>query len=395
MRKLFVIIIVAALTACGGGNPKQAASGADTLYNPRYAAGFTILSSGESSVIAIRNPWQGARDTQMQLFLSRNGEAAPDGFAGVVAEAPLKRVVCMSSSYIAFIDALGEIDAVKGVSGGRYITNATIRERYARGEVRDVGYDSQMNYETLAVLDPDLVLIYGVAGRNSQLTAKMDELGIKYLYIGDYVENSPLGKAEWFVAFGEMFDKRAEAEKMFGNIVESYDATRDKVENYYASLSQAAGSTAAGSTTPLKPVVMLNAPYRDTWYVPGDRSYIVRLVNDAGGEYVYAGVSDSEETRPVSIESAYISAARSQVWLNPGQAATLRDVKSLNPRFADIPAVASGRVFNCTARTTPDGGSDFWESGAVRPDVVLKDMVKMLCPDALPDHELYYFKQMR
>lgn len=385
MKKLFVILIFVALAGCGGSKKLAAISDTDIiLYHPRYAAGFTIFAgAGKSSVIVIRNPWQGARGTEIRLFLARGGETAPENFEGVVVEAPLKRVVCMSSSYIAFIDALGEIDAVKGVSGGRYITNSTIRERYASGTVRDVGYDGQMNYETLMALHPDLVLIYGIAGGNSQLTAKLDELGVKYLYIGDYVEQSPLGKAEWLVAFGEMFDKRSQAEVIFESISESYNTTKDMVEACYA---ESVGTT--------KPVVMLNAPYRDTWYVPGDRSYMVRLVGDAGGEYACAGV-DSEETRPISIESAYISAGRAQVWLNPGQAATMRDVRSLNPRFADVPAVVSGRVFNCTARSTTDGGSDFWESGAVRPDMVLKDMVKMLLPDMLPDHELYYFRQMR
>lgn len=391
MRKIiYVLLCTVLLQGCGGG-PGAAFStdGLDTLYAPRHASGFMIYKVGGSALLSVRDPWQGARDVEMQLFISYDGEPAPEGFHGTVVSAPLNNVVCMSSSYIAMLDALGETDAITGVSGARYVTNPGIRERYDRGDVRDVGYDAHMNYELLAGLRPDLVMIYGVSGENSQMTGKLAELGIKFIYIGDYVEQSPLGKAEWLVALGEMFGRRAEAERIFGGICGRYDETRNAIAQYGEFRAQASSS---GLTH--RPAVMLNAPYRDTWYVPGDRSYMVRLIEDAGAAYVCAGY-DSDASRPISGESAYVFALKSDFWFNPGTATTMDEVRSLNPKFADIPAVRNGRVYNCNARTTPDGGSDFWESGAVRPDVVLRDMAAIFYPGLFPEHELYYFRQMR
>ncbi len=366
--------------SCGGGG-KTASLFTDTLYMPVFADGFSVFGCGESSVLSVRNPWQGAENVDMNLFLRRAGEQPPKDFEGAVVDVPLKKVVCMSSSYVAFISALGEEETIKGVSGVSYITNGNVRGRFAKGLLRDVGYDSNMNYEVLAELRPDLVFLYGVYGDNSAMTRKLDELGIKYIYIGDYVEQSPLGKAEWLVAFGEMFDRREQAADIFDSVRYNYERLCDDVRARTVILSSA------------KPKVMLNAPYRDTWFVPGDRSYMVRLIRDAQGEYACAGV-DSQQSRPISVESAYIFANSSDVWLNPGQASTKVDLLAENPRFGEIPPVVNGRVFNCNKRGTSEGGSDFWESGAVRPDIVLKDMVKIFYPWMYPDYEPYYFNKV-
>jgi iron complex transport system substrate-binding protein len=359
---------------CGGGRRSAfAGDGLDTLYAPRHATGFAILRGGESStVISIADPWQGAEGVGMHLFVSRDGERPPAGFDGTAIAAPLRRVVCMSSSHVAFIDALGRANAVVGVSGVRYIHNAKVRQH-----AREVGYDTQMNYELLAALRPDLVLVYGIAGENSQLTGKLRELGIPYFYVGEYVEQSPLGRAEWLVALGEMFDRREVAERVFDDVARGYDRVRETV-----------------TATSARPRVMLNAPYRDVWYMPARGSYMVRLIEDAGGEYI--GTDDEgDRSLPVSSEAAYVLSRDADVWLNPGQATSMHDVLEANPRFGDIAAVRSGRVWNCNARMTADGGSDFWESGAVRPDVVLRDLAAILHPELSSVGELYYFRQMR
>lgn len=386
---IFVLVIATlALVRCGGGGGSETAF-ADTLYAPDYADGFCIYRSGGNSVLTVSNPWQGAEGVEMSLFLARDGEQAPKGFAGQVVTVPLKRVVCMSSTHVAFADELGHTDAIAAVSGARYISNATVRERYAAGEVRDIGYDSNIDYETIAALKPDLVMIYGVAGENTAMTRKFGELGIRYMYVGDYVEQSPLGKAEWLVAFGELFGAREQAEAKFAEIRDSYLQTKAAV--------QAAEDMISGSGQTLRSRVMLNAPYRDTWFVPGDKSYMVQLIKDAGAEYVCEGV-DSDVSRPISGESAFVYASGADIWLNPGQANSLAEVTAMNPKFAAIPAVKSGRVFNCNRRSTPEGGSDFWESGAVRPDIVLQDLVDIVQPrmsaaDTL-HRELYYFKRL-
>lgn len=380
MQKIlgYIISLLVGLSVWGcGGSAKQIVWG-EPLYTPHSARGYEIVSTeGESSVLRILSPWPGAEGVVKEVFISRGGESAPEGFGGMVVEASPKRVVSLSSSHLAYIDALGGIETVVGVSGAEYISNQTIREGVAGGKIREVGYDANINYELLAALQPDVVMIYGTTGENGTLSSKLDELRIPYIYVSDHSETSPLGKSEWVVAFGEIFDCRELAREIFGGIAERYESLRLRALSYEGS-----------------PKVMLNSPYKDTWFVPADDSYVVRLIEDAGGEYICKGAEGSL-SRPISGESAYLYLAESDYWLHTNASRTIAALVAENPKFAGTKVVAERKVYNCTAKSTPAGGSDFWESGALWADRVLADMIAILHPEERPNHELYYYEQLR
>ncbi len=367
-------LLVATLQfSCSGGG--KSADYGEPLYTPRHAGSFEIYATGgQSTILRSLNPWQGAHDVAKDLFIARDGEVPPEGFEGEVVKAGPGSVICMSTSHIAFIDSFGCAGAVRGVSGKNYVSTPVVAENIAQGKVVDVGYDANLNYELIASVKPDIVFIFGVAGENTAVTDKLKEMGITAFYVGDYLEHTPLGKAEWVVALGEIFDRRNEASKVFDGIESSYTALKEQARQYTA-----------------HPRVMLNAPYRDTWFVPGDESYVVTLIADAGGEYVCSGHSD-DISRPLSGEAAYIYLTRSDIWLNPNQAESIADLTAENPKFADVDVVKNRGVYNSTRRTTPAGGSDFWESGALRADIVLADILQILHPESAPGRELYYFK---
>lgn len=176
---------------------------------------------------------------------------------------PIRSAVCLSSSHVAFLDAVGAVGTVRGVSGRDFITNPAVH----RAEVREVGYDNQLDYETLVALQPDVVFLYGLTGANSAAET-LNRLGIPVIYVADYVENTPLGRAEWIIPFGLLVGRLDEAVGRFMEIEENYKAIGEQV--------------ALSTTEAKRPAVMLNAPYRDVWYLPGDRNYLVRLLDDAG-----------------------------------------------------------------------------------------------------------------
>ena len=351
----------------------------EAVYTPHSAVGFEIVATkGHSTILRTLSPWAGASEhATKEVFIVREGESAPEGFKGTVVKAAPERVVCLSSSHVAFMDALGVDEAVVGVSGADYITNPHIRSGVESGAVREIGYDTAINYEVIASLRPDVVFIYGTTGENTTLTGKLTELGIPYIYMAEQTERTPLGKSEWLVAVGEVFDRRDEAVDLFGQIGERYESMR------LAMLDVAH-----------KPKVMFNTPYKDVWFVPADSSYIVRLVEDAGGEYICRG-SNSTTSRPISGESAYVWLSQADVWLNPNSARTIGQLVAENPKFAGVNVVRRGEVYNCTAISTPTGGSDFWESGAVWADVVLADMIAILHPEKAGGHQMYYFEKLK
>lgn len=378
-RFIYTILLLATCTSCTHRTVIQTDEFNIIKYAPQYARGFEIRSAEgrSSSLLVVRNPWQGADSVEMPVFLSRDGERPAADFDGCVVETPVQRMICMSSSYVATADALGEVRRVVGVSGIDFISNEYVNEHKLCGEVRDVGFDSNLDFELIVALRPDVVLMYGISGGNDTVTGKLAELGIPYIYIGDYVEEHPLGKAEWLRVTAELFDCRDKGDATFAGIAERYN--------------DLAGTVAQVAR---RPKVMLNTPYRDTWFMPSTRSYMVRLVEDAGGEYIYPQ-NTGDKSLPVSLEEAYVMAAEADVWLNTGQYSSLDELKSALPRFANMPAVNTGRVYNNNARQTPAGGSDFWESGIVHPDVVLGDLIGILHPETATATEPYYYRQLK
>ncbi len=381
MKNGFVGALVLLLCwACGGGQGVGSLDFTDVVYEPSYAAGFEILGSeGDSStLVRITRPWQGEAVESYELLVLRGSEKAPSDFRGAVVRGDAKRIVALSSSNVAMFDRLSQAGRVVGVSGVDYISSPNIAARAQAGELHDVGYDTNLNYELLTILKPDIVLLYSIAGANGAVTSKLDELRIPYIYIGDYAEESPLGKAEWMVAMGEICGERELAESLFEQSAQCYNALKESVD-----------------VVDSRPLVMLNTPYRDVWYMPSRRSYMVQLVEDAGGRYIYEG-NTSSSTKPISIEEAYKLATQADMWLNTGATInSLGDLRSQVPKFMDMPMVRRGAVYNNAARRTPMGGSDFWESGVVYPERVLADLISIFHPSLSEGGDLYYYEKLQ
>lgn len=230
MKKLLYILLSAILAAATACHHRSAASLGDfdiSLYAPAYSSGFEIFGAEgmKSTILKTYAPWQGAEGEETQLFIARNGEQAPADFPGQVLDGDARRIVCMSSTYIAMLDALGEPQRVVGVSGIDYISNPYVASH--KEQIGDVGYDGNMNYERLLSLSPDIVLLFGVSGA-SAMEPKLRELGIPYAYMGEYLEQSPLGKAEWLVAVAEIAGMRERGEEVFREIPLRYDSLKTR-----------------------------------------------------------------------------------------------------------------------------------------------------------------------
>ena len=382
MAQIALFVVVALFLSCSDNSVVRQT---EPIYTPRYAKGFSVerdTTTGEK-LLCIRNPWQGASDI---VF-----------YTEIDSLSPPKRIVAMSSSHAAMLDAVGCSDRIVGLSGCRFIYNSDLCKRIAEGEIAEVGYDSAFDFEKIRSLNADIVLLYGVAGEAKSITDKLDELRIPYIYIGDYLEDDPLGKAEWVVALASLCGVEGEGIAFFEGVESRYNALR---EQKYCSA--------------YKPRVMLNLPYRDTWFMPPHNSYMVRLIEDAGGEYILTenGKRKTKEnaeckmqnakldkaksqnsSMPISLEEALVLAMKADFWINLGQMTSKEEVCAAAPRFAKVDAVKFNRLYNNTKRTNESRGSDFWESGAIRPDIILEDLINILHYEA-PTEKLYYYTKL-
>ena len=378
MKKTVYFILLSAATfliSCAS-NTTGIDAYTETLYKPSYASGFEIVGAEgrQSTLLKVFNPWQGAENTETTLFIVRNGEKIPAGFTGQVVKAGARRIVCLSSTYVAMLDALGQVDRVVGVSGRNYISNKYVTTHPEA--VADIGFDGNIDYELLLAQRPDLVLLFGVSGA-SGMESKLLEMGIPFCYIGEYLEESPLGKAEWLVALAEVTGKRTEGEKVFADIPVRYNALKKRVTD--AAIDA--------------PSVMLNTPYGDNWFMPSTESYVARLIKDAGGDYIYKK-NTGNASAPIDLEEAYLLASQVDMWLHVGMANTLDELRAACPKFTDTRCFRNGYVYNNNARTNAAGGNDYYESAVVNPDLVLRDLVKIFHPELVAEDFVYY-KQLK
>lgn len=369
--------LIASLLILGScASEKSDDSFGDVLFKPEYASGFLIKGEDNRKSVAVEsvNPWQGATDIKRSLFIVRDDESVPDGWEGQVMNGDARRIIATSSTHVAFLDALGEASRVVGVSGKQYLSNPLI---VSRGDsVLDIGYDSNVDYETVLSLKPDLVMLYGVNGA-SPMEKRLREFGIPFIYIGEYTENSPIAKAEWLVAIGELVGKGDLARERFARIPKRYDSLCDLVRN--ANLP--------------KPKIVLSVPQGDSWLMPSTSSYLARLVKDAGGEYLYKR-DTGNASRPVDLEEAYQIASNADMWIDTSIIRSIDQLKEACPKFSDIPAVKNGEVYNNNLRENAAGGNDYYESGVVKPDVILQDLIHIMHPELLPDYTPYYYHRL-
>ncbi|MBO4585606.1 MAG: ABC transporter substrate-binding protein [Bacteroidales bacterium] len=270
---------------------------------------------------------------------------------------PMKSFVCMSSSYVGYLDAIGAAGAVKGVSGLGFIGTPGV-------DAVEVGYDAALDYEAILRVKPDLFITYTVSAVEPPYLGKLRELGVRTVILSEHLESHPLARAEYVKLFGALTGRAAAADSVFS-------AVRDR---YLSLVREPSGAK-----------VLLNIPYADIWYIPGGDNYMTRLIRDAGGE-VLGAVPGRQESSTISVEKAYEYSQKADFWLNTGWCNTLRQLQEANYIFSEFKIPS---VWNNTLQTTPGGGNMFWETGPVRPDLVLEDLRAIF--DGTASDSLHYY----
>jgi iron complex transport system substrate-binding protein len=338
---------------------------------------FNLEKTDSCTILRIKDPWQGAEKVEHDYYLVQSGSRplrVSDN--SKVITIPVRRLICTSTTHVAMICALGEEKAIAGISGTKYIYNRKLTDRIREGLIPDVGYDASINNELIMNIAPDLMIMYGVGAEGEGYTGKLREAGIKVMTDADYLENDPIGKAEWIKVFGALFCRERMADSIFSAISESYTSLKEYILGNIQT----------------KPLVMLGLPFRDTWYVSPGNSYISKLIDDAGGTYIWRD-KQSPVSLPCSLEEVYLKSLKADFWLNIGTVTGKKEITGFDPRLSGLQPFMTGKLYNNNRRVADAGGNDYWESGTVNPDIILKDIATILHPDLFPDYiPCYYLK---
>ncbi len=370
---MFAIWLCLLSVSCSRPSSNPVASGQGNAYSE----GFSLRQYSDFTLLTVTSPWQNAGDAGFNWVLERKAGSIPDSLKNFpVIPVPVKKVVVFSTTHIGFISALHEERSIKGVSGFGYVFNPEVRERIREGKVADVGYAPAVDYEAIMAMHPDIVFLYGLNASVTGISERLAKAGIPSVIIAEYLESHPLGKMEWLKVFAAFYDREALADSLF-----------IEAEKTYRDLEKTALDTET------KPRILAGLPWKDTWYMAGGRSFMARLIHDAGGDYLWKD-NPSDEYIPLDLETAFLKAFNADCWINTGSAQSLDAIAARDERFGNLPVFRNGRVYNNDARLSPGGGNDYWESGVVSPEKILADLIEIFHPGLLPQHQFVYYRKL-
>jgi iron complex transport system substrate-binding protein len=287
-------------------------------------------------------------------------------------------MVLMSSMHVGLAGFLGAEEQIIGLGNLKYVSSPKVIQRIDAGKIQEIGHDQTLNEEQLVALQPDLLMATGSPTAQLNRYQTLRNAGVPVLINSEWVERTPLGRAEWVKLMAALLNKEAFVNQKF-----------EQVEREYNRL------TALSRSVTFKPTLISGMNAKDAWFVPDGDSYVTRFFLDAGGTYPWVN-RRTTGSLPLNFEAVYPIALKADYWLNIGLNGvdSKKDVLAKDIRYADFNPFKSGQLYSYGKRVNSRGANDYWESGAVNPHRVLADLIKILHPELLPKHQLIYYKQL-
>lgn len=379
LKKTILFFLFLCLIACKNDPNKQlpeVLEGESLVL--KYAKGFSVIDYGTYKILEIKNPWPKAEKTYRFALVQENMlpkiTLNRDEFEGIIT-IPIKKLVVTSTTHIPSLEFLNVEQTLIGFPGIDYISSKKTRHRIENGLVRELGKNEGINTEVLLELKPDVVVGFGIDGSNRTFET-IKKSGIPVIFNGDWVEESPLAKAEWIKFFGVLFNKEKEADAVFNTIEQNYLEAKKLAKN-----------------TKNQPTILSGAMHNDIWYLPNGTSTEAQLLKDANANYLW---SDSKGTGSLSLnfETVYSKAKDADIWLSPSNYTSKEALKNGNSHHAMFEAFQNDNIYSSISTTGKSGGILYFELGSTRPDLILKDLIKICHPELLKNHDLYFFKPL-
>ncbi len=342
----------------------------------KYAKGFSIENHNGFSIITVKNPWPKSNKTYTYILQEKNS-IIPDSLKqNTIVQVPIKSIVVTSTTHIPSLEMLQEEKTLVGFPNLDYISSEKIRNLIDDKKVKEVGNNQSLNTEVILDLQPELIVGYGIDNNNPTLD-NLEKSGLKIMLNGDWNEETPLGKAEWIKFFGALYGKQEQANDLFSKIEKEYLETVE--------IAKKATS---------KPTVLAGDIFEGKWYLPSGTSWGSLILNDANANYLWNETSGTGSLS-LSFETVFEKAKNADLWITSGQFSTLVAMKTGNPHYEEFDAFKNKNVYSFCTKKGKTGGILYYELAPNRPDIVLKDLVKILHPELLVGYKPFFFEKLQ
>jgi iron complex transport system substrate-binding protein len=284
---------------------------------------------------------------------------------------PIDSVALFSATQINAFKKLDLLDKIIGVSEANYINDSVVRDRIVKGEVTELAGSGNFYTEKAMMISPSVIFYSPYQGLELN-TMKLT--GIPLIPYYDYLEETPLGRAEWIKFSAVFFNRYQIADSIFQEISKNYSEYRQLAQNLIS-----------------KPTVFSDKYFNGQWYIPGGHSYIAHLFADAGADYLWKNDSHTGSF-PLDYEVVFNKAHDADFWRivgSYGEEPSYESLAAQNELYRHFKAFREHKIIWCDAESTA-----YFEESPLEPDKVLADLIKAFHPELLPGYKPKYYHLM-
>lgn len=396
---IFGALVVLLVVACQGGKTASG-EGGDTLQM-KYAELLTIVkhNDGAYTEAIIENPWKKGT-TLHKYILVPKGKKGDETVARLkddirenatlqmgshcdIVRTPLESNVVFTAPHCQLVYELGCKNAITGVCDKDYINIPDIKERVKLSDgkastsdtdkvIIDCGSSMQPDIERIIALKPEGLLISPF--ENSGGYGKLDKLHIPIIETADYMETSPLGRAEWMKFYGLLFKSEERSDSLFSSIEKEYLALKAEAAKLPQGLS-----------------ILTERKMGSVWYVPGGKSTMGILLKDANAKYIFA-----DDTHSGSLaygpERILSKGTQVDVWAFKyfgGKALSKNDLLAEYEGYKVLKAFNSNSIYQVDTSTQP-----YFELTSFHPEILLREFIILAHPKATQFGKLRFYQHL-
>jgi iron complex transport system substrate-binding protein len=287
---------------------------------------------------------------------------------------PFRKIVLLNASLVGYITELKQENAIIGLSSPEYIFSEKVLDLIQKNKISIVGDEAKYDIEKIIALQPDVIFTnYIESFQNTYDILKKN--GIEIIFIDEYMEQNPLEKSKILEVFGELLGCKKSA-------TETYNL----IQNKYNTLSEKANNVGE------KPFVIANEMYGNQWYMPGGKTFVAKLIKDAGAKYILAENKEIKAV-PMSFEEVFAKAENAKFWVNIGNYNNKAALLTMNANYSKMAVFQHGELYAITQKQR-NRANDYFESGVVRADKILEDYISIFHPEIMKKQSLNYMKKL-
>lgn len=373
MKKQLILLLglFFLISACQNKKEQKNENATSQSYVVKYAKVFDVKKYDDYTLVTVNDPWDSLRVLQKYILVEKTKEIPANLPQGTLVRTPLSSVAVYSTIHCAVLRELNSLPIIKAVCEPEYIEDVYVHEGLKNNTIVNMGLAGSPDLEKLIMVDPEAILASPIQGTPY---GSIEKTGIPIIEIPDYMEATPLGRAEWIRFYSLFIAKEEAADSLFSAVEEEYNRLSTKI-------------TESGT----KPTVFTDLKYGNAWYIAGGKSYIANLLADAGADYVWA---DDETTgaTPMNFETVLDKAGEADIWLikyNQPNTMTYESLKREYKPYSYFKAFTNKSVYICNTGEVP-----YYETVVIHPERILANFAYIFHPELFPDYEPVFYKRM-